>query len=163
MKAIVAVDEDWGIGVNGQMLHHVPADLKYFKQKTLGKTVIMGKNTFFSLPNGPLPGRKNIVLSTDKNLHIEGAWVYSSIDELMENLSKEELADAFIIGGQSIYEQFLPLYEIAFVTKIVARSLEIDAYFPNLDILDEWKLISESDIMVSNDIRYKFCEYRQEK
>ena len=92
ISAIVAVNEDWGIGYNNDLLEHIPADLKFFKEVTTGKTIIMGKNTFLSLPNQkPLPNRVNIIISHSPDLNIEGAVVCSSIEDAINYIKNQYL------------------------------------------------------------------------
>ena len=110
MKLILARDENWAIGKGGNLLCHTPGDLKFFKEKTLGKTVVMGRATLESLPGSkPLPKRTNIVLSANKDYKVEGALVVHSTEELMENLAKYNTDDVMIIGGEKVYKEFLPL------------------------------------------------------
>lgn len=144
MNLVVAVDEGWGIGNKGDLLVRLRADLKNFASLTGGKTVILGSNTLATFPGGrPLKNRKNIVMNWDPDYAPEGVTVCHSLDELFEELKKEDTDNVWVIGGASMYRQLLPYCDHAYVTKIRA-DFEKDAYFPDLDAMDEWKCIFES-------------------
>jgi len=144
MKAIVAVTSNWGIGLAGELLLKLPEDMKRFKEMTIGKVVIMGSKTYKSLPNGqPLPERNNIVLSTNPNLNHRGIIQAECLKDLFSYLKKLNTDDIYIIGGQSIYEQFLPFCSEALVTRINA-DFSYDRYFPSLDIARDWELTKTS-------------------
>ncbi len=146
LEAIVAVDNGWGIGNNGELLCRVSADLKNFRAVTTGKTVILGSKTLSTFPGGrPLKNRRNIVLSR-RDIAIDGAEVAHSADEALSMLGEDERA--VVIGGESIYRLFLPYCDTVYVTKFDI-DLEADAFFPNLDGLCEWQIESESDIFTS--------------
>ena len=117
MNLIAAVDKNWGIGYKGQLLDHIPEDLKYFKEKTTGKIVIMGKNTFLSLPNQePLPNRENIVISSTQFDKVK--TFKTPEDALKYAREKYSEEDIFVIGGGMLYKSMLPLCDIAYITKI---------------------------------------------
>ncbi len=161
MRLIVAVDENWGIGYRGQLLAHLPGDLKYFKEKTTGKVVIMGQNTLISFPKSrPLPNRTNIVLSDDPSFVVEGAVMVRSLDELRAEAAKYPPDDVFIIGGASVYRQMLDDCDTAFVTK-VHKSFEADVFFPNLDEKPDWKLADTGESGEDNGITYTFTTYKK--
>lgn len=153
MKLIVAVSEDWGIGKENQMLFHISEDLKFFKETTMGHSVVMGHNTFKSIGK-PLSGRKNYVLSRDKGLQISNVQIIRSISDIPK--------DAFIIGGQEIYEQTLSHCETAFITKIHA-SKDCDRYFPNLDKNKDWKIKKKRQIQIQNGTLIDFLIYKKIK
>ena len=159
MHAIVAVDENWGIGCENRLLFTIPEDMKYFKDFTLNKIVVMGNVTFFSLPNSkPLPNRTNIVLSKDANLKIEGAIVCNSVEQLLEVIKDYDPDDVIIIGGQMIYELMLPYCKTALVTKV--KSLKkADKFFPNLDLKENWRVKSISEEKNHHDLKYAFYIY----
>ena len=137
MNLIVAVDKNWGIGKNNDLLVRIPADQKFFRETTIGKVVVMGRKTLESFPGQvPLKGRTNIVLTHDENYDGHGAIVVNSMDELKEELKKYDDEDIFVIGGEKIYKQMLDMCKIAHVTKI-DYAYDADAYFPNLDELDD--------------------------
>lgn len=130
VSIIVAIDENKGIGKNNQLLWHLPNDLKFFKKTTSGHTVIMGRKTFDSIGK-PLPNRRNIVISRNKDLKIEGAEVYNSIDEALTTCQQEQ--EVFIVGGAEIYKQALPLTNKFYITK-VHHEFDADTFFNNLNL-----------------------------
>ena len=159
MNLIVAVDKNWGIGVNGDQPFFIPEDLQYFKDKTLHKVVVMGRITLAALPGGrPLKNRTNIVISRDKNLTADGAIICGSLEELAECISQYDTDDVFIIGGQQIYEMLLNQCRTAYITKIFAAS-PADRFFPNLDNLNNWTLTEQSEIKTHDGINFQFCVY----
>ncbi|WP_291651525.1 dihydrofolate reductase [Clostridium sp.] len=137
ISLIVAMDKNNGIGNKNKLLAHISEDLRYFKRITDGNTIVMGYNTYMSLPKRPLPNRRNIVLTT-KDIKLDGAEVVNSIEELLKLLNTEE--ETFICGGDSIYKQMLPYADKLYITHIFDE-FEADTYFP--EITDEWE-ISES-------------------
>jgi dihydrofolate reductase len=139
ISIIVAVSEDLGIGRNNELLWHISEDLKRFKKLTYGKTVIMGKKTWESLPRRPLPGRKNIVLSDIPGDAFEGAITAYSIKDSLDKCEGD--SDIFIIGGGSIYKQFMPLADRLYIT-LVHRKTDADVYFPEIDPA-VWKVVYE--------------------
>ena len=162
MEMIVAVDKNWAIGINGGMLVSIPADLKTFRQMTLGQVVVMGRKTLESLPGGrPLDLRENIVLTRSMDYNPKGVTIVHSLEELFEKLKGEE-RKIFIIGGGTIYEQMLPYCDVAHVTKI-DHAYEADTYFPNLDALEEFEVAEESDEMTYFDLEYEFVRYERKK
>ena len=163
MNIIVAVDKKWGIGNKGKLLVSIPRDKKLFREETTGKVIIMGHNTLLSLPGSqPLAGRKNIVLSRDKSLSIKGATVLNSVDACMDYLKKNNIkdSDVFVIGGESVYNDFLPYCDIAHITYI-DYEYEADRHFLNLDISNEWSLVLETEEETYFDIPYTFRLYKR--
>lgn len=159
MKAIVAVDLNWGIGFEGSLLQRIPEDMRLFKEKTLGKVVVMGRETFESLPGRePLKDRTNIILSKSASFQNKNLEVVSSIEELLKKISKFSTEDVFVIGGESIYRQLLPYCSEAYVTKI-NNSYKADKYFENIDIEDNWKIVYTSQVKEHNGIEYRFLTY----
>lgn len=136
LSIIAAIARNNAIGKNNTLLWHIPEDFKWFKRHTMGHAVIMGKNTYYSLPRRPLPGRRNIVITHTLCRPIEGVEVASSLEEAIQ------LADAdnenFIIGGASIYQQFFPMIDKLYITYI-DKDYEADTFFPNIDE-NEWQL-----------------------
>ena len=160
MKAIVAVDKNWGIGKDNSLLVHLPSDLKYFKEKTLGKTVVMGRETFESLPGKkPLPKRCNIVLTTN-TCYDSGCQNCRSKEELFKTAQEYETDDVYIIGGEKVYKDFLPYCDTIYVTKI-DNTFDANKYFPNLDEIQDFYIVMESKPIEENGTRYKFVEYRR--
>lgn len=159
IAAIVAVDENWGIGRNGDLLVNIPEDKKFFKEKTSGSIVIMGRKTWDSLPKKPLPNRKNYVISRNQK-HVDGVD-FISMDSAIE-LIQNENSDIFIIGGGQIYEKLLPYCEKVFVTKIY-KSFEYDTFFPNIEEDNTWKCVESGDIQYYQSIPYEFLTYKNRK
>ena len=117
MNLIVAVDKNWAIGKENKLLVSIPQDMKFFRETTIGKVVVMGRKTLESFPGGqPLKQRTNIVLTTDKNYSVKDAIVVHTIDEWLEELKKYNDEDIYVIGGESIYRQMLPYCKLAHVT-----------------------------------------------
>ena len=163
MNIIVSVDKKWGIGNKGKLLVSIPRDKKLFREETTGKVIIMGHNTLLSLPGSqPLAGRKNIVLSRDKSLSIKGATVLNSADACMDYLKKNNIkdSDVFVIGGESVYNDFLPYCDVAHITYI-DYEYEADRHFLNLDISNEWSLVLETEEETYFDIPYTFRLYKR--
>lgn len=160
MKIIVAADRNWGIGLRNALLVHIPNDMKFFRNETMGKVIIMGRKTLESFPQGqPLAGRTNIVITRDPGYTVKGAVVVHSIEEALEESVKYG-QEIYCIGGESIYRQFLPYCDEALVTKI-DHSYEADSYFPNLDELPEWEMTQESEEQTYFDLTYAFTKYRR--
>ena len=154
ISAIVAVDNNWGIGFNGKLLEHIPEDLKMFKQLTIGHTVIMGRKTWNSLPKAPLPKRSNIIISSGEPLIMDKNTLRLPLEAVIEFLEYTN-DEVFIIGGGTIYKELLPLCDKVYVTKIFKDHPNIDTYFPNLDQMeDEWKLDNSEEIQNYNGINY---------
>ena len=159
ISAIVAVDENFGIGFNGDLLEHIPEDLKRFKQLTTNKTIIMGRKTWESLPNKPLPDRLNIIV-TSKERSFEEMTVFTSFEEVYSRATHIMPEDEwFVIGGGSIYKEFLPICDKVYLTKIMVSHENVDTYFPNIELMDNWKCVEQSEIKQYNDISYQFKTY----
>lgn len=169
MQLIAAVDNNWAIGRNGQLLATIPGDMKFFREKTMGKTVIFGRKTMATFPGGkPLEGRKNIVLTRDPDYRVSASAnipnttvaVAHSVEEAIA-IAKEIEADdddIFVIGGGSVYRDFEPHCDKAMITKIDFE-YEADTFMPNLDRMEDWKMIRESEEQTCFDIIYAFTEY----
>ena len=109
MNLIVAADKNWGIGKDNKLLVSIPSDMKFFRQETMGKVVVMGRKTLESFPNGlPLKNRTNVVLTSDKNYQVKDAVIVHSIDEVLEELKKYDDDEIYVIGGGKVYEELLP-------------------------------------------------------
>ena len=161
MKCIVAVDSNWAIGKNNQLLVSIPADMRFFKEQTMGKVVIMGRATLESFPGGkPLKGRVNIVVTRDPRYYAPDAVIVHSVEEAAAVASRYPADDVYVIGGASIYRQFLPLCDTAYVTKI-DYAYDADTYFPNLDEAPDWELLEESDEQTYYDLTYAFTTYNR--
>lgn len=159
MELIVAVDRNWAIGNKDDLLVSIPEDHKFFRQVTMGKAVILGRKTLAGFPNGlPLAGRTNIILSRNPNFTAKGGIIVHSQEELFEELKKYNDDELFVIGGGTVYEMLLPYCKVAHVTKI-DYSYEADTYFPNLDKMDNWEIVGESDEHTYFDLEFYFYKY----
>ena len=155
MQAIVAVSQSWGIGKGGDLLFRLPSDLRRFKAMTTGHTVIMGRKTLDSLPGGKgLPHRRNLVLSRQSDFAPDRAEVIHSVEDILKTAED----DAFVIGGQQVYEQLLPYCARVYVTKVLADP-EADAFFPDLDKLPGWKVASTGEMLTENGLSFQYVEY----
>lgn len=163
MNIIVAVDENWGIGKENKLLVSIPSDMKFFREETTGKVVVMGRKTLESFPNGlPLKSRTNIVLTRDKNYYVKDAIIVHSIEAVLEQLKNYDSENVYVIGGESIYREMLPYCDTAHVTKI-EFAYEADTYFPNLDELHEWEETAISEERTYFDLEYRFVKYERKK
>ena len=158
ISAIVAVNNDWGIGFNGDLLEHIPEDLKMFKQLTLGHTIVMGRKTWNSLPKAPLPKRSNIVISNAQPLIIDKNTLRLPLEDVIEFLEYTN-DEVFIIGGGAIYKELLPFCNRVYVTKIFKDHPNVDTYFPNLDEMDDWAPAACGSIHDYKDLTYQFWQY----
>ena len=132
-----------------------------FKKLTIGKVVVLGRKTMDTFPGGrPLPQRRNIILSHNPNYSVKDAEVVHSKEELLELIKDVDTDDVFIIGGESIYREFLPLCDTAVITKI-NYAYEADAYFPNLDADEEWECVEEGDEQTCFDMEFCFTTYKR--
>jgi dihydrofolate reductase len=147
ISIIVAVAENNAIGKDNKLLWHLSEDLKRFKRLTSGNPVIMGKNTYFSLPVRPLPKRKNIVITDVPGERIDGCTMAYSIEDAIEKMDSDK--ENFIIGGASIYRQFMPYADKLYITW-VHKSFDADTFFPEVDE-KEWREISREDITDTDD------------
>lgn len=141
ISIIVAIAQNNAIGKDNDLLWHISDDLKRFKRLTTGHPVVMGKNTFYSLPFRPLAKRKNIVLTDIDGEEIEGCVMAYSIKDAIEKM--EMGTENFIMGGGSIYRQFLPLADKLYITR-VHQDFEADTFFPDID-MNIWKLVDSED------------------
>lgn len=163
MNLLVAVDKNWAIGNNGDLLEHIKGDLINFKNKTTGKVIVVGRETLGTFPGGkPLKNRTNIVISRNSEFHIEGGVIAHSIEEMLQIVKSYKPEDVFVVGGSSIYEQLLPYVNTAFVTKFHNEHIA-DRYFPNLDQMEEWKHESSSELFKENEIEYSFDIYKRKE
>ena len=161
MNLIVAVDKNWAIGNGNKLLVSIPQDMKFFRETTMGKVVVMGRKTLESFPGGqPLKKRTNIVITRDKNYNVKDAIVVHSVEEALEELKQYDEDDIYVIGGESIYRQMLPYCKVARVTKI-DHAYEADTYFPNLDEMEEWQVTGVSDEQTYFNLEYEFVRYER--
>ncbi len=161
MNLIAAVDRNWAIGYKNELLVRIPEDRKWFRETTTGKAVIMGRKTLESFPNkSPLKNRLNVVITSDMNYSVPGVVVVHSIDEAVEAVRDYADDDVYVIGGESIYRQMLPLCSTAHITK-VDYAYQADAHFPDLDKEEGWKITETSDERTYFDIIYEFVKYER--
>ena len=161
MKAIVAVDKEWGIGKNNDLLFSLKQDMDYFRQKTTGKVVVMGSNTLKSFPGGrPLKNRINIVLYPGGEKR-DDCIVVDSLQELAVELKKYPTDDVFIIGGAMFYRTMLPYCDTVFVTKVEAEG-GASVFFENLDKLDNWRCAETSEEKTENGLSFRFTTYKND-
>ena len=161
MNLIVAADENWGIGKNGDLLVHLSGDLKYFKEKTIGKVVVMGRSTLESLPGGkPLPGRTNIVLTGNPDFEKEGCIVVHNLEELFSQCSKYSDESVMVIGGEQVYHQLIKYCDVLYITRIFG-DFNADKHIMNVDKMKRFNLTWESPVQEENGIEYQFLKYEK--
>ena len=159
MNLIAAVDQNWAIGKDGELLARIPADLKRFQTLTTGHAVILGRRTLATFPGGrPLKHRRNLILSRSASFAPEGAEVFHDVD----SLRKAAPADAFVIGGESVYRALLPYCDRAYITKI-DRAWPADAYFPDLDAHPAWAVTEEGDWQAQEGLAFRYVTYERVK
>lgn len=163
MKAILSADRNWGIGYQNKLLVSIPSDMRFFREMTEGKVIVMGRKTLESFPNGlPLKKRINIVLTHDRSYQVKDAVIVHDKEELLEELKKYREDDVFVVGGGSVYELLLPYCDTAYVTRI-DMAYQADTFFPDLDQDPEWELTEESDEKTCFDIEFTFTVYRRKQ
>ncbi len=159
ISIIVAIAENYAIGKDNDLLWHISEDLKRFKRLTQGHTVVMGKRTYFSLPVRPLPNRTNLVITDVPGEQIDNCLMAYSIEEAIEKMDSEK--ENFIIGGGSVYRQFMPYAQKLYITR-VHKDFEADTFFPEISS-KEWRL-TESRLIdddPQNDFSYSFEIYER--
>ena len=163
MKMIASADNNWAIGYKGQLLAHVSGDMKFFKSKTVGNVVILGRKTLETFPGKkPLKDRENIIITSNKDFTAEGASVVHSVEELLEYVKKYDSDSLYVIGGASVYAEHLKYCDTAYITRFY-DSFEADTFIENLDKAEGWRLSEAGDIMEEKGIKYRFCTYVREK
>ncbi len=158
MNLIASVDKGWGIGCKNKLLVQIPDDLRFFREMTTGKVVVMGRKTRESIPGGILDGRVNIVLTHRLGYQARGAMVVHSLEELHQELLQYQTEDIFIAGGGSVYRQLLDMCDVAYITKL-DFTYDADVYFPDLDQRPDWKIAARGDEQAYFDILYDFRKY----
>ncbi len=157
IRAILHADKEWGIGKKNDLMFSLPADMKFFRETTSGKTVVCGENTLASFPGGkPLKNRKHIVLSPTQER--EDCVMVRSMEEARERM-KEAVGDVFVIGGASVYRQMLPYCEEVLVTRVNAVG-GAEAFFPNLDEDTNFEIVYESEPIDDNGYEIRFVTYK---
>lgn len=161
MNLIVNVDSNWAIGYRGKLLVSIPEDMKFFRSETTGKVVVLGRKTLDTFPGGqPLKNRTNIILTRNPNYQVKGAIICHSVEEVLEELKKYNSEDVYIIGGDSIYKEFLPYCDVAHVTR-TDHVYDADAWFPNLEEDPAWVLTGESEEKTYFDLEFRFRRYER--
>ena len=157
MNAIVVVDQNWGIGRDGDQLCYIPADLKRFQALTTGHAVVLGRRTLSTFPGGrPLKGRRNLILSRDPAFRPEGAEVFRDLESLLAAAP----ADAFVIGGGQVYRQLLDRCDTVYVTRL-GRVFPADTYFPDLDAAPDWRLAGTEGPYEHEGVSFRYDIYRR--
>ena len=159
ISVIAAVSDDWGIGKNNDLLWHIPEDLRRFKQLTIGKCVIMGKRTWESLPRKPLPGRTNIVITDVPDECIDCSVTAYSIEDAISRCSQG--SEAFVIGGGSVYRQFMPFADRLYITHVHLKA-QADVWFPKID-KRKWKVVQKQEHISEDEkkIPYSYVIYER--
>ena len=165
MNLIACVDSNWGIGKNGNLLAHIPEDLKYFKKNTIDKIVICGRKTYESFPVKPLPDRTHLVLTHDINFadgvnNVIPIKDFEMLRKILNSLSN--IDNVYIIGGESIYKEMINWEDVslALITKVY-HDYDADRFFPNLDENPNWRIISNDPLHIYNGIQYNFNLYQK--
>ena len=161
ISIIVAIAQNGAIGYKGDLIYHLSADLRRFKELTTGNTVIMGRKTYESLPKGALPNRRNIVLTRQQGVSYPGTEVYSSLDEALSKCSRDE--KVYIMGGAQVYAQALPMADELEITLVNDTPALADTFFPEFGSDESWHLINREDHSPDekNPYPYTFLTYRR--
>jgi len=157
LSLIAAMGKNRELGLANKLLWHLPADMKFFRQTTMGKPILVGRKTYESFGGKPLPGRKNIVITGDKHYQSEGATIVHNIDDALKEAGDAE--EVMVIGGASFYEQMLPNIQRMYLT-YVDESFEADSWFPEFD-LNQWRETSCKRFQADekNPFDYRFVVY----
>ena len=162
MKAILHCDSKWGIGKRNDLMFRLPKDMKFFRNTTKGKVVVMGSNTLLSFPEGkPLKNRTNIVLwpgGDPKRAESDGFVMVPTLEALFAEISKHNPDDVFVIGGAMMYHTMLPYCSEVLLTKVDADG-GAEVFFDNLDSLPNWSLANETEPEDDNGFMIRFCTY----
>lgn len=155
MKLIVAVDQNWAIGKDGDQLAYLSTDLRRFKEITMGHPILLGRKTLATFPGGrPLKGRRNLVLSRTPGFQVEGAEVFADL----ASVKAAAPADTVVVGGGSVYQALLPCCDTAYVTRMEAE-FPADTWFPNLDQDPDWTVLEQSDPLEEKGISFRYVTY----
>lgn len=169
ISAIVCVDKNFAIGNNNELLINIPEDMKFFKEKTTDSVVIMGRKTYDSLPVKPLPNRTNIVVTSKANelnkIDRNGVMFVTMnfIEAYLETVPLSRETDYYIIGGEQIYKELLHYCDNVYVTKVNYAYDNADTFFPNIDEMPNWEVVSASKVKEYNSIKYQFYEYMKKR
>ena len=163
MNLIVNVDQNWAIGYKGKLLVSIPEDMKFFRQETTGRVVILGRKTLETFPGGqPLKNRTNIILTRNPDFQVKGAVICHSVEEALEEIKKYDPRDVYVVGGDTIYKAFLPYCDVAHVTR-TEHAYEADAWFANLEESPDWELTGQSEEKTYFDLEFTFCRYERKR
>ena len=158
MNVIVAVDQSWAIGRDGDQLAYISEDLKRFKALTTGHPVILGRKTLATFPGGkPLRGRRNLILSRNPDFSPEGAEVFPDLPSLLAAAPE----DSFVIGGASVYAALLERCDTAYVTKLEKTFPRADCWFPDLDARPDWHVAEEGPPLEDGGVRFRYVTYKR--
>ena len=161
MKLIVAVSENWGIGKDNDLLFNIPKDMKFFRETTMGKVVVLGRKNLETFPGAkPLPKRTNIIITRNPDYKCDGAIVVNSIEAVTDLGYEDE--EVFVIGGEEIYRQMLKFCDTCYVTKVLEYA-DADRFMVNLDESDEWTLAEAGEKIEDNGHIIQFCRYERVK
>ncbi len=163
MNLIVNVDRNWAIGYKGKLLVSIPEDMRFFRTETTGKVVILGRRTLETFPGGqPLKNRTNIVLTRNPSFRAKGAVVCHSVEEVLEEIKQYDSRDVYVVGGDTVYKEFLPYCDVAHVTR-TDHVYEADAWFSDLEADPEWELTGQSEEKTYFDLEFMFCRYERKR
>lgn len=164
LELIFIVDENWNIGLNGDMLYKTKVDLDHFKNTTEGHVLLMGRKTLEALPGGRgLKNRINIVLSRDENYQAENIVLVNSLDQMEREIEKYPDKKIFLIGGENLVKQLFDYCTYAYITKINHKFQDFDTSIPNLDQLDNWALVNAKQPIDDENHMLTFLEYKKIK
>jgi dihydrofolate reductase len=160
VSLIAAMSIERAIGADNKMLWHLPKELAYFKRTTINKTVLMGRKTYESLGR-PLPNRRNVILTRQADLEIEGCEIVHSVEEALQKYGQDEL---MVTGGGEIYQLFMPITDRIYLTKVDVNIANADAYFPQFGE-NEFQLTSSEYVDTDEKNKYSFtiCIYDRVK
>lgn len=163
MNLIVNVDQNWAIGYKGKLLVSIPEDMKFFRQETTGRVVILGRKTLETFPGGqPLKNRANIILTRNPDFQVRGAVICHSVEEVLEEIKQYDTRDVYVVGGDSVYKAFLPYCDVAHVTR-TEHAYEADAWFTDLERDPDWELTGQSEEKTYFDLEFTFCRYERKR
>lgn len=163
MILIASATLDWGIGCQNALLFRVSKDMVQFRKKTTGHVVVMGRNTFLSMPGQKaLPNRTNIVLTRDRSFSPDGVTIVHSLDELFDTLRPCDTDEVFVIGGAMLYEALLPYCDRALITRFW-KTKQADRFLPDLDALPQWRLEKRSAVQQQDGLLFTYDTYVKEQ
>ena len=156
MNLIVAADKDFCIGKDNGLLANIPEDMRFFRETTSGKIIVMGSKTYLSFPKRPLPNRENLVITKNPENYPE-VRTFTDIESFL-SYAKTAENEIFVCGGGMIYKSLLPYCKKAYITKI-DHSFDGDTFFPDIDSMENWRLIEESEEKTSGGYSFRFTVY----